>query len=112
MKFEMKLADEPFELIASGKKTVEVRLCDEKRKQISVGDEIEFFRLNGSGSVTAKVVALHRFGSFAELFASALHPKTGCGDLSATLAADTMYKYYTKEQESQYGILGIEIVLI
>lgn len=35
--FEMKLADAPFDLISSGNKTVEVRLYDEKRKQISVG---------------------------------------------------------------------------
>ncbi|MDE7082488.1 MAG: ASCH domain-containing protein [Clostridia bacterium] len=108
----MKLAAEPYELIASGKKTVEVRLYDEKRKQISVGDTIEFFRLNANVSLTAKVVAVHRFDSFRELFASALFPKTGSGDLSETDAADTMYKYYTKEQESHFGVLGIEIVLI
>ena len=112
MEFEMTLADEPFELVESGKKTVEVRLNDEKRKLVSVGDIIEFFRWSGSRSVTAKVVALHRFGSFRELFASDLHSKTGFGDLSEADAADTMYKYYTKEQEKEYGVLGIEIVLI
>lgn len=112
MKIEMKLADEPFELISNGKKTVEVRLYDEKRKQISVGDTIDFFRLDGSGNVAAKVVALHHFGTFEELFASTLFSKTGSGVLSATEAADTMYKYYTKEQERQYGVLGIEIALI
>lgn len=112
MNFEMKLADEPFELIASRKKTVEVRLYDEKRKQISVGDTIEFFRLNGSGNVTAKVVALHRFVSFQALFESTLFPKTGSGELSVTDAAESMYKYYSREQENKYGVLGIEIDLI
>lgn len=112
MIFEMKLADAPFDLISSGKKTVEVRLNDEKRKKISVGDIIEFFRWSGSRSITAKVVALHRFDCFRELFASALHPKTGFGDLSEAEAADIMYKYYTREQETLYGVLGIEIALI
>ncbi len=113
MNYEMKLADAPFDLISSGNKTVEVRLYDEKRKQISVGDTIEFFRLNGQGgSVKAQVVALHRFGSFKSLFESALFSKTGSGELSAEEAAESMYNYYTKEQEDEYGVLGIEIRLL
>lgn len=112
MNFEMKLADAPFDLISSGKKTVEVRLYDEKRKQISVGDTIEFFRLNGKGgSVKARVVALYNFDSFKALFESALYTKTGSGELSVADAAESMYKYYTKEQENHYGVLGMEITL-
>ena len=112
MNIEMKLADEPLELMVSGMKTVEIRLYDEKRKKITVGDTIEFIRLNGDERVSAKVVALHRFDSFRELFASDLRSKTGFGDLSEADAVEAMYKYYTKEQESKYGVLGIEIVLI
>lgn len=41
---EMRLADAPFDMIKSGKKTVEVRLNDEKRRQICVGDIIIFRR--------------------------------------------------------------------
>lgn len=77
-----------------------------------MGDTIEFIRLNGDERVSAKVVALHRFDSFRELFASDLRSKTGFGDLSEADAVEAMYKYYTKEQESKYGVLGIEIVLI
>ena len=112
MNIEMKLADEPLELMVSGMKTVEIRLYDEKRKKITVGNTIEFIWLNGDERVSAKVVALHRFDSFRELFASDLRSKTGFGDLSEADAVEAMYKYYTKEQESKYGVLGIEIVLI
>lgn len=42
MKHYMKLHKEPFMHIKSGLKTIELRLCDEKRKAICVGDEIEF----------------------------------------------------------------------
>jgi len=42
---KMKLNEEPFEKIKNGTKTVEFRLYDEKRKQIKVGDKIEFSRL-------------------------------------------------------------------
>lgn len=41
MKYEMKLNNEPFKAIKNGTKTLELRLNDEKRKQLIVGDYIE-----------------------------------------------------------------------
>jgi len=38
MKHEMKLYPEPFQMIADGRKTIELRLYDEKRKKIKAGD--------------------------------------------------------------------------
>ena len=42
MKHNMRLKKEPFEKICAKKKTVELRLLDEKRKKVNVGDTIEF----------------------------------------------------------------------
>lgn len=39
---QMKLVDAPFELIRSGQKTIELRLNDEKRQIIKIGDFIVF----------------------------------------------------------------------
>lgn len=39
---EMNLHNEPFNLIKQGTKTIELRLYDEKRQQIKVGDTIVF----------------------------------------------------------------------
>ena len=39
---EMKLNKEPFEKIRDGKKTIELRLNDEKRQRVRVGDSIVF----------------------------------------------------------------------
>ncbi len=51
---EMHLADLPFEQIRSGKKTVEVRLYDEKRRAIREGDVIVFtVRIGRNGFVRA-----------------------------------------------------------
>ena len=61
MNHEMRLHDEPFKLIKAGTKTIELRLYDEKRQEIKVGDEIEFTsRATGEKQVT-KVVALHTY---------------------------------------------------
>lgn len=107
---EMRLADEPFEKIKSGEKTVEIRLYDEKRQKIKIGDTITFYSLHDSSeSVTATVTALHRFNTFKELFSSELFSKTGCGNVTVDQATTSMYNYYTKEQELGYGVLGIEL---
>lgn len=36
---------------------------------------------------------------------------TGCGLMSVDEATQSMYKYYTQEQEKTFGVLGIEIKL-
>ena len=108
--FDMRLADEPFEKIGREEKTIEIRLCDEKRKKIKEGDKIVFHRLSDESNVIiADVKTLHRFNTFQELFSSDLFSKTGCGELSKESAAESMYKYYSKEQEREFGVLGIEI---
>lgn len=108
--FNMRLAVEPFEKIGRGEKTVEIRLYDEKRKKIKVGDQIVFRRLSDESNVIITTVkALHRFNMFQELFASELFSKTGCGEMSIDSATEYMQTFYSKEQEEQYGVLGIEI---
>lgn len=42
MQHIMRLNPLPFKMIASGEKTIELRLNDEKRRLINVGDEITF----------------------------------------------------------------------
>ena len=107
---EMHLADEPFEKIESGEKTVEIRLFDEKRKRIKVGDSITFYRGNNHDEwITATVVALQQFQSFRELFLSDLFPKTGCRSMTPDEATNSMYRYYTPEQEQECGVLAIEL---
>ena len=66
MRHTMKLQTKPFESIANGSKTIELRLYDEKRQQVKVGDEIEF--TEGKRRILTSVIALHRFPSFAELY--------------------------------------------
>ncbi len=43
MVHEMLLAPKPFEMMKSGQKTIELRLYDEKRKHIQIGDRIRFY---------------------------------------------------------------------
>lgn len=60
---EMTLNDEPFKQIYDGEKTVEVRLNDEKRQRLQVGDIIQFLRKDHiEDHIRTEVVALHKHG--------------------------------------------------
>ena len=102
----MKLQAEPFAKIRAGQKTVEMRLYDEKRQQIRVGDLITFHW--DEESVTVRVCVLHRFPSFAAMYKALPKAILGYGEDEAAHPMD-MEQYYSREQQSRYGVLGIEI---
>lgn len=106
----MKLKDKPFELIRDGKKTIELRLYDEKRRMVAVGDEIEFTKMTDeTQKITIKVVALHLFDSFESLYKSLPLEKCGYdGDSIKTASAADMNEYYSIEEQQKYGVVGIE----
>ena len=114
MVFEMNLAPAPFEKIRSGSKDVELRLYDEKRRRLNIGDEIIFTNLSDKDEqITVRINALYRYGSFRDLFEEIPPQRCGCdADISAEAAAAGMRKYYSEQLEYQYGVLGIRMELI
>lgn len=115
MTHQMHLDHGPFVKIKTGAKTIELRLNDEKRRRIQVGDRILFDdRSDPLDSLMAEVVALHRFKDFRELYAAL--PLEKCGYLTAEAVgharAEDMLAYYSMEMQQAYGVLGIEIRLL
>lgn len=111
---KLHLADAPYALIAGGEKTVEVRLYDERRKEIQVGDTLAFRKTGEKKSaLRARVTALYSYASFTELFSAPdMLQRTGNSGKTPEEAAEGMREYYTKEQEERDGVLGIEIELL
>ena len=109
----MKLQPAPFEKIRAGRKTIELRLYDEKRQRIAIGDTICFVNTeNGSESLTATVKDLYIFDSFETLYNTL--PLTECGYTEEELTGAShqdMELYYSKEEQSRYGVVGIKIAL-
>ena len=106
----MKLHPGPFEKIKSGEKTIELRLFDEKRQQVKVGDKIVFTNTATGETLTKTVAKLHIFDSFEALYASL--PLLQCGYTAEDIATAhpfDMEQYYSKEQQQQYGVVGIEL---
>ena len=111
MTYQMKLNPSPFELIKSGHKTVEMRLNDEKRGRIKIGDEIEFSNRENGEKMLTRVVNLTKFKNFCELYVH--FDKCVLGYLENEDANPChMSKYYPQEDIDKHGVLAIEITLI
>ena len=110
----MNLTPAPMQEIRTGNKTIELRLNDEKRKQISVGDTRKFINTEDSNdTLRVKVVDLFLFSSFAELYDNL--PLLNCGyneDNINTASPEDMEMYYSREKQNKYGVVGIEISLL
>ena len=66
---KMQLNESPFNKIKNGTKTVEFRLYDDKRKQIKVGDKIEFSKLPElQEKLVVEVIELYQDKTFEKLF--------------------------------------------
>ncbi len=106
----MRLHQAPFEMIKCGQKTIELRLLDEKRQMIKVGDTITFTDNKSGKALTASVKALHFFKSFEQLYGAL--PLLKCGyteeDIDTACYTD-MIAYYSEEEQRKYGVVGIEL---
>lgn len=107
----MRLTSDYFKKIQNGKKTVEARLYDEKRRSFKIGDIVEFTDINAPGKkLSAQIVALHLFASFSKLFNG--FPMNSFGEKTKEDFLDSIGKFYSKEDEQNYGALAIEIKLL
>jgi len=106
----LQLATEPFSAILAGKKTIESRLFDEKRRAIQLGDELIFVnRENESQSVKAKVVGLLRYRSFYDLFN--YNDVSLFGGESVEWLENQINQFYDKKSQDEFGVLGIQFEL-
>lgn len=110
---EMKLQPQYFNFILNGTKRIEIRLNDEKRQNIKLGDKIKFLKepdLNES--FEAQVIGLLRYNSFEEMVKD--YDISILSDKSMTKEEliSVLEPFYTKEKQEKYGVLGIRIELI
>lgn len=111
MQHQMKLSSEPFNKIAHKEKVIESRLCDEKRAQIALGDEIEFSENDHlENNVRSKVIGLLCYQSFKDLFAD--HEPALFGGESREFLLNQIKQFYSDEDEQKYGVVGIRIEVI
>ena len=112
MKYNMKLNQKPFSQIKNGTKTIELRVYDDKRRKIRIGDEIEFTSLETNEKINVVVKNLHSFYSFEDLYVEL--PLLKCGYTEDTINSASphdMNEYYSYDEQFKNGVVGIEIEL-
>lgn len=106
--YHMSLNVPSFARIKDGSKTIELRLNDEKRQAIRIGDKVIFEPATGEKeAVETVVVALLRYPTFAALIDDL--PVEWFGNPDKEALKKGVYEHYTPEQETSQGVVGIRI---
>ena len=113
MIYEMKLQPTFYNYMLNGTKRIEIRLNDEKRKYIKVGDKIKFYKEpNLEEYFLTEVVEILKFNDFREMIDNLKIEELADEILTKDELLSTLEKYYSKEKQEKYGTLGIRIKLI
>ncbi|OQA78071.1 MAG: hypothetical protein BWY30_00886 [Tenericutes bacterium ADurb.Bin239] len=105
------LRPQPFNRIKEGRKKIGMRLFDDKRQNLKVGDVICFTNTETNEELNVEVLALTRFKDFNELYAA--FTPLDLGYLEAeTISPQDMEKYYSARQIMKFGVLAIRIKVL
>lgn len=104
----MKLNSDPFRKIKNGSKTIELRLYDEKRRLLNIGDVIIFTNINTEEKLETSIENIYRYSNFEELYKNFNKVELGYDENEEASYTD-MEEYYSKDDILKYGVVGIKI---
>ena len=107
----MSLQPKYFDFIKDGTKRIELRLYDEKRQSIQLGDIIEFAKSNDE-KFKAEVIGLLRYNSFADLFEDFDISILADNSMTKQELLEVLGEFYSEEKQAEFGVIGIRIKLI
>ena len=109
MEMIVHLHPEVFNIVLDGNKDVEIRVNDEKRRKLNIGDTLIFLnRSNEQEQIKATITNLVYFNSFLDV--------TNYYDMKRIYLEGTtkeeyinlMKQFYSDEEVSKYGVVAIE----
>ena len=104
----MKLANESFMKIVNGTKRIELRLFDEKRRKLKIGDFINFMNVETDEIITTKILDLKVYDNFKELYKNYDKKDLGYKEDEEASYQD-MENFYSIEEQNKYKVVAIEI---
>jgi ASC-1-like (ASCH) protein len=108
---EMNLQPRYFDYMKDGTKRIELRLYDEKRSQIELGDIIEFSK-SENDKLKAEVIGLLRYNSFKDLFEDFDISILADASMTKEELLGVLSEFYTPEKQAQYGVIGIRLKML
>ena len=110
MKHILKLQPKYFDYINDGTKRIELRLYDEKRQKINIGDIIVFQKEPELDiTMNVRVVGLLRYNTFEELFEDFDIEMLADKSMTKQELLNVLEEFYTPKKQKQYGVVGIHI---
>lgn len=110
MEHILKLQPKYFDYIDNGTKRIELRLYDEKRQKMNIGDTIIFQKEPElEKTIKVKVIGLLRYNSFKELVEDFNIEMMADKTMTKEELLNVVQEFYTLEKQKQYGVLGIRI---
>ena len=110
MEHILKLQPKYFDYINNGTKRIELRLYDEKRQKIDIGDTIIFQKEPELvTTMKVKVIGLLRYSTFKELFEDFDIKIMADKSMTKQELLNVLEKFYVLEKQKQYGVIGIRI---
>ena len=109
MEMKVRLHDYVYDLIRNKTKDVEVRVNDEKRRQLHVGDTLIFInRGNEEEQTKVTVTDLKYFKNFAEVADNYEMERLYLKDYSKEDYVKLFDEFYSKEEIDNFGVVAIE----
>jgi len=102
------LKDEIFDLVKYGSKNIEIRLYDEKRKKLNVGDTLIFYKEDESNKVIATVEELTIFDNIEELVNNYDLRNMYFENSSKEELISIFNEIYSKDKQEEYKVVAIK----
>ncbi len=108
MEMIVHLHSDVFEIVKNGIKDVEVRVNDEKRRKLNVGDSLVFLkRPLEDEMIRVKVKSLEYYDNFKELVNHYDMKRIYLEGYTKEMYLNEMERFYTEDEQKKYGVVAI-----
>ena len=108
MEMIIHLDSDIFDLVDREIKCIEVRVNDEKRRKLQIGDELVFLkRPNDDESIRAVVENLEYYENFVKLIENYSIEEMYLRGYTKEQFLELLKRFYTDEEQKKYGVVAI-----
>ena len=108
MEMILHLDSDVFDVVKNGKKDVEVRVNDLKRRKLKIGDTLIFLkRPNDDEEIRAEVMKLDYYDTFNSLVNNYEMERLYLDKFSKDEWLNLMERFYTKDEQKLWGVVAI-----
>ena len=105
-------AEPYFTFLKNGQKTIEGRVRRGKYQNVAAGDSIIVYDLEETESISTRVKRVATYLSFRKMLETEDYKKLLPDATSIDHSVDMYRRFYTPEQEAEFGVVAIEVEVI